>query len=105
MFYVYICTSKRNGTLYTGHTDDLSHRMEQHRQKIFAGFSAKYDCSQLVWFEKHMTRDEAFLRERQIKKWKRAWKLELIERENPDWLDIHELSVWPMPTGSLLSQG
>ena len=96
MFYTYICTNQRNGTLYTGHTDDLSSRMEQHRQKIFKGFSAKYGCTKLVWYEVHESRDAAFRRERQIKKWKRGWKLSLIETENPDWLDIHELPVWPV---------
>jgi len=81
MFYAYICTNTLRGTLYTGHTDDLSARTEQHKQKIFDGFTAKFNCDQLVWFEIHPIRDAAFKRERQIKKWKRDWKLNLIEKK------------------------
>lgn len=102
MFYVYIITNKRNGTLYTGHTDDLATRMQAHRQKVFKGFSARYGCHHLVWFEAHDSRDAAFKRERQIKEWKRAWKIELIEKENPDWLDISVIPTWPIPQESLL---
>ncbi|NNE58522.1 MAG: GIY-YIG nuclease family protein [Hellea sp.] len=97
MFYVYIVTNKRNGTLYTGQTDDLAKRMIQHQQKTFRGFSAKYNCHRLVWFEKHETRETALTRERQIKNWRRDWKLNLIEMDNPDWLDISILPCWPLP--------
>lgn len=97
MFYTYIVTIKRNGTLYTGHTDNLGARVQAHRQKIFKGFSAKYHCCRLVWFQPFATRDEAFKKERQIKEWQRKWKLELIELENPEWLDISMLPTWPLP--------
>ncbi len=101
MFYTYICTNKPRGTLYTGHTDDLSARMEQHKQKIFDGFTANYGCDKLVWFKEFSSRDAAFKKERQIKKWKRAYKLNTIELENPFWLDIHKLPVWPPLQGHL----
>jgi len=97
LFYVYIITNKRNGTLYTGHTDDLGARMQQHIEGIFEGFSKKYKLKHLVWFEPHETREAAFKRERQIKEWKRAWKLELIEKDNPHWIDIIQAPVWPLP--------
>lgn len=87
-FYTYIVASRRNGTLYTGSTDTIVERTSQHREKVFKGFSAKYGCTLLVWHESHLTRHDAFIRERQIKKWNRAWKLELIERTNPGWRDL-----------------
>jgi len=89
-FFVYILASKRNGTLYTGLTDDLAKRVWEHKEKINKGFTSDYDVDRLVWFEPHDTREAAFMRERQIKEWKRAWKLELIEKENPEWNDLYE---------------
>lgn len=89
-FYVYILASKRNGTLYTGSTDDLSRRVWEHREKIRKGFTSRYDVDRLVWFEAHETREGALTRERQVKKWNRAWKLRLIEETNPDWNDLYE---------------
>lgn len=89
-FFTYIVASRRNGTLYTGSTDDLTQRIAQHRNKTFAGFTAKYDVDLLVWFEVHETREAAFRRERQIKKWNRDWKLQMIEKENPNWLDLYD---------------
>ena len=90
MFFVYIITNKRNGTLYTGHTDDLGQRILEHKDKAGTGFSAKYGCDQLVWFETHESRDGAFKRERQIKKWDRRWKLEAIEILNRPWEDLYD---------------
>ena len=90
MFYVYILASRRNGTIYTGSTDDLRVRVEQHKAKKFSGFTAKYGVDQLVWFESHPSRDQAFRRERQIKEWRRLWKLQLIEARNPNWLDLFD---------------
>ena len=87
-FFVYILASRRNGTLYVGMTDDLTRRYFQHVNGEFPGFTKKDDIKMLVWFEEHGSRETAFLRERQIKKWNRAWKLELIERANPQWLDL-----------------
>ena len=87
-FFTYIVASDRNGTLYVGSTDDVLVRSAQHREKTFKGFTAKYGVDRLVWFERHPTRDAAFRRERQIKKWKRGWKLRMIEQQNPDWTDL-----------------
>src|SRR5258708_1899249 len=89
-FYVYILASGRNGTLYTGHTDKLTARVRQHREKTRQGFTAKYGVDQLVWFEVFESREAAFGRERRIKTWNRAWKLRLIEGENPDWEDLYD---------------
>ncbi|MFY0398852.1 MULTISPECIES: GIY-YIG nuclease family protein [Brevundimonas] len=90
MFYVYILASRRNGTLYTGSTDDLLKRVAEHREKLRDGFTARYAVSRLVWYEAHNSRETAFLRERRIKEWRREWKLDLIERMNPEWADLFE---------------
>src|ERR1700758_5076137 len=87
-FLVYILASRRNGTLYIGMTDDLVRRAWEHRIGAVPGFTKKYGIKMLVWFEQHETRESAFQRERQLKKWNRAWKLQLIERFNPDWKDL-----------------
>jgi len=86
-FFVYILASKRNGTLYIGSTEDLANRVTEHRDGTRPGFTAKYGVHMLVYYEWFDTREAAFQRERQMKKWKRAWKLELIERFNPGWRD------------------
>ncbi len=90
MFFVYILASQRNGTLYIGQTDDLWRRVAEHKAHQLPGFTAKYDVTILVHFEGFETRDEARLREKQLKEWKRAWKLTLIERSNPDWRDLYQ---------------
>jgi putative endonuclease len=90
MFYVYILASRRNGTLYTGSTDDLLKRVVEHREKLRGGFTEEYAVSRLVWYETHDSRAAAFVRERRIKEWRRAWKLDLIERMNPAWADLFE---------------
>jgi putative endonuclease len=87
-FFVYVLASKPNGTLYIGMTDDLARRVWQHRTGAFAGFSQRYGVKTLVWFETHESRETAYLRERQLKKWNRQWKLALIERTNPKWRDL-----------------
>lgn len=87
-FYTYIVASGRNGTLYIGSTDDLPRRIEEHRNRLRDGFTAKYGCTILVWYEVFESRDEAFRRERRIKEWRRSWKLLLIEAENPTWRDL-----------------
>jgi len=87
-YYVYILASKRNGTLYIGFTDDLERRMREHKLKEVESFTKKYDVDKLVYFEIFETSNEAFIRERRLKKWKRSWKLELIESKNPDWNDL-----------------
>ena len=89
-FFTYMLASQRNGTLYTGSTEDLIRRVAQHRAKTFGGFTARHDVMLLVWFEAHETRESAFLRERRIKKWNRPWKLRLIEADNPTWRDLYD---------------
>jgi len=94
-FWVYILASERNGTLYTGHTDNLAKRTGQHQHENLKGFTSKYGVNRLVWFEERQTRDGARNRERQIKEWRRAWKLRLIEMNNPDWKDLSlDLNNW-----------
>jgi len=88
--YVYIICSKRNGTLYIGVTSDLIKRVYEHKNNLADGFSKKYDVHRLVWYESHETIEEAIVREKQIKKWNRRWKLRLIERNNPEWNDLYE---------------
>jgi putative endonuclease len=87
-FFVYILASKRNGTLYVGMTDDLVKRVWQHRNDVIPGFTKRHGVKTLVWHETHESRESAFARERQLKKWNRAWKLELIESINPSWRDL-----------------
>ena len=89
-FYTYIVASRRNGTIYIGMTDDIGHRVWQHKTKEFKGFTAKYGCDKLVWYEVHVTRDAAYRRERRMKEWRRSWKLQLIEETNPTWTDLYE---------------
>jgi len=85
---VYILASKRNGTLYVGVTSDLVKRIWQHREGVVDGFSKRYTVKSLVWYELHDNMESAIMREKRIKQWKRAWKLELIEKTNPQWLDL-----------------
>lgn len=87
-FYVYIMTNRRNGVLYTGMTDDIAGRAWMHRTHAVRGFTDRYNCERLVWYEIHESRESAFTRERRIKEWKRAWKIELIENMNPDWRNL-----------------
>ncbi len=89
-FFVYIMASERNGTLYTGSTDDLMKRAWEHKEEIRKGFTSRYSVKILVWHEAHDSRETARIRERQIKKWNRAWKIRLIEEMNPDWDDLFE---------------
>jgi putative endonuclease len=89
-FYVYILASQRNGTLYIGHTYSISRRMLEHREGEIPGFTAKYGVKQLVYYEVFEGRNGAFLRERAMKKWRRLWKIEMIERFNPSWRDLFE---------------
>ena len=85
---VYLLASKRNGTLYVGVTSNLPARIDQHRRGLIAGFARDYGVRHLVWFEQYETMEPAILREKRIKKWRRAWKLQLIEAANPDWRDL-----------------
>lgn len=88
--YVYMLASARNGTLYVGVTSDLIRRVWEHKGRFVEGFSARYGVSLLVWFEPHERIEAAILREKQIKKWRRSWKLRLIEEANPYWRDLYD---------------
>jgi putative endonuclease len=87
---VYILASERNGTLYVGVTSNLPARIWQHRHEVVAGFTKKYTIHHLVWYELHENLQSAIAREKAIKKWNRMWKLKLIEKSNPDWLDLYD---------------
>ncbi len=88
-FYVYILASGRNGTLYVGVTSNLIQRVWQHREGVVAGFTSKYAVKQLVWYEQHDSAESAIAREKQVKKWNREWKIEMIEEANPYWNDLY----------------
>ena len=87
---LYILASARNGTLYVGVTSDLRRRIWEHRNDFVEGFSSRYGVHRLVYYELHEEVESAIKREKRIKKWKRAWKLDLIERQNPTWADLWE---------------
>jgi putative endonuclease len=87
--FVYIMASRLNGTIYTGSTSDLVKRAWEHRESLSPGFTRDHGCRLLVWFEVYDDLQEARQREFRIKKWKRDWKLKLIEKDNPDWLDLY----------------
>jgi putative endonuclease len=89
-FFVYMLASQRNGTLYIGMTDNLARRVWEHQTVVVPGFTKRYGVKILVWYELHESRESAFQRERQVKKWNRAWKLQLIERLNPSWRDLRQ---------------
>ncbi|MCW8125645.1 GIY-YIG nuclease family protein [Microbulbifer halophilus] len=86
---IYILSSKRNGTLYTGATSNLVQRIWQHKNGFIDGFTKKYTVKNLVWYEMHSTMENAISREKAIKNWKRIWKLNLIEQFNPHWRDLY----------------
>jgi putative endonuclease len=87
-FYVYILSSGKYGTLYTGVTNDLIRRMDEHRRGLTKGFTQKYRVDQLVYFAETDDINSAIEREKQIKSWRRAWKIRLIEETNPEWRDL-----------------
>ena len=89
-YYVYVLASTKNGTLYVGVTSDLEKRLVEHRDKVFDGFTKKYDVTRLVYFEETNDVNAAIAREKQIKKWNREWKINLIKKINPDWKDLSE---------------
>ena len=88
MYFVYIMASKKNGTLYIGVTNDLSRRVFEHKSGKYAGFTQKYDVKMLVFFEPHSDIRDAITMEKRMKKWKREWKIQLIEKFNPEWKDL-----------------
>ena len=89
-FCVYLLASGKNGTLYCGVTSDLTKRVWEHKQGVVAGFTEKYSVKKLVWFEMHESAESAITREKQIKKWNRAWKIRMIEEANPEWADLSQ---------------
>ena len=88
-FYVYILASKRNGTLYLGVTSDIVKRVWEHKNGLVEGFTKKYGVKNLVYYEIHEDAQNAIKREKQLKKWRRSWKLELIEQKNSEWRDLY----------------
>lgn len=88
MFFVYLLANRKQGALYIGQTNDLVRRVSEHKSGEQSGFTRQYGCTRLVWFESHNSRESAFARERQMKAWKRAWKVRRIEASNPDWDDL-----------------
>ncbi len=89
-YYIYILASRRNGTLYVGFTGNLTRRIYEHKNDFVEGFTKKYAVHSLVYFEESVDHEAAILREKQIKEWKRRWKLEMIEKINPEWKDLYE---------------
>jgi putative endonuclease len=89
-FCVYILASRRNGTLYIGVTSDLVKRIAEHKNDLCEGFTKEYGVKDLVYYERHETAEHAITREKQMKEWKRQWKIELIEKMNPEWHDLYE---------------
>lgn len=92
-YYVYILTNKAYGTLYVGMTNDLVGRIWEHRSKSVKGFTEEHGLTRLVWYEIHEVPYEAITREKRIKKWNRDWKVNLIQRMNPEWDDLYESLV------------
>ena len=90
MYFVYLLASKQHGTLYIGMTTDLLRRVWEHKNKVVPGFTRKYGVDRLVWFESHHTHEAALGREKQIKEWKRDWKINLIESQNRHWIDLYD---------------
>ena len=89
-YYVYIMASKRNGTLYIGTTNNLLRRVQEHKEDMHEGFTKKYQVHTLVWYDSTPYHLGAIQREKQMKAWKRKWKLELIEKNNPEWRDLYD---------------
>jgi putative endonuclease len=89
-YYVYLLASRSNGVLYLGVTNDLVRRVHEHKTKVVRGFSARYGVDRLVWFEVYDDPVTAITREKELKKWRRAWKVSLIEAANPEWEDLYQ---------------
>ena len=89
MFYVYLLASRKQGTLYLGVTNDIVRRVYEHKTRAVTGFSSRYNVHRLVWFEYYDAPVDAIAREKELKKWRRAWKVSLIEKDNPDWRDLY----------------
>ena len=92
-YYVYLLASRKHGTLYLGVTNDLVRRVHEHKSKAVPGFTARYGVDRLVWFESYEDPGSAIAREKEIKKWRRDWKIRLIKTDNPDWLDRYNTII------------
>ena len=88
--YVYLLASQKHGTLYVGVTNDLARRVSEHRAQVRKGFTARYSVHHLVWYERYDDPVSAITREKELKKWRRDWKINLIEQSNPEWFDLYE---------------
>jgi len=88
-YFIYIMASQRHGTLYIGVTNNLIRRVYEHREKITPGFTAKYNVNRLVWFDQTDSIEAAIQHEKRLKHWQRAWKIEMIEKANPEWEDLY----------------
>jgi putative endonuclease len=88
-YYVYLLASDRNGTLYIGVTNDIIRRVFEHKSKVVPGFTKRYAVDKLVWFEIYDDPTSAITREKELKKWRREWKIQLIEKQNPQWIDLY----------------
>jgi len=95
LYCVYILASKIGGTLYIGVTNDLVRRIHEHKSDVVAGFTKRYGVYRLVYYEIHSDVEEAIRREKRLKKWNRAWKIQLIEESNPDWQDLYQSIARP----------
>ena len=89
-YYVYMLSSQRNGTIYTGMTSDFQKRLYEHKNELADGFTKQHNVKNLVYFGGHDELDDARYRERRLKRWNRDWKIELIEKDNPQWRDLYE---------------
>ncbi len=89
-FYVYIMANREYGTIYVGVTSDLRKRVYEHKNEIIEGFTSKYHLHKLVYYEVHDSAESAILQEKRLKRWKREWKIQLIEKQNPQWKDLTE---------------
>ena len=89
-YYVYILANKERGTLYVGVTNDLMRRVYEHKEGLAEGFSKRHSVKRLVYFETHESIEAAILQEKRLKRWRRNWKIELIERDNPHWVDLYK---------------
>jgi len=96
-YYVYVLASQRNGALYVGVTSNLLKRIWEHKNKAMEGFTQKYSVNKLVYFEQYSDPENAIKREKRLKKYNRQWKLELIEKENPEWRDLYTDLVSGLP--------
>ena len=103
-FYVYILASRRNGTLYIGVTSDLLKRVLEHKKKLAEGFTERYSVDKLVYYEQFQDAESALMREKRMKKYNRKWKIDLIEKSNPDWKDLYEELISGLPDQEAVSQ-